>query len=128
MPRALSSERSRTLKARVAAFSSWPSFRCPPVSSPPCAASITTTKRDGGAGGAGGACCAGVTLASPDVARRTAAAHGPRAPQLLQRIDREPAQQLGIEISGLLRHHFACEGDFLELLQRNGIGKEGDIG
>src|ERR1700739_875410 len=100
MPRALSSERSRTLKASVAAFSSWPSFRWPPVSSPPCAASMTTTNRADDAGGAAGACCADKSPAATQRAERTAATHGtaPRAPHLVQGINRETAQQLGIEI------------------------------
>ena len=46
----------------------------------------------------------------------------------IQRIDRQTAEQLGEEVGGLLRHHVAGKGHFLELLHRNRIGEEGYIG
>src|ERR1700676_5344771 len=135
MPRAPSSDRSLTLNARLADFSSWPSLRCPPVSSPPCAASITTTNLAAGAAGtcgaagAGGDCCAHARVKHSDIANRTAAAPAtiPRVRPLVQCIDREAAQQFGIKICGLLRHHVSSERDFLQLIERDGVGKEGDV-
>src|ERR1019366_4853744 len=125
MPRAPSRERSRTLSASVAFFSYCPLVSQPPVSSPPCAASSTTTNCAGAAGGPGGACCAAgsgpMIPANPAAANRAAI-------QLVQRINGETAQQLGIEIGGLLRHHFARERHFPQLLHGPGIGKEGDVG
>src|ERR1700678_3789057 len=123
MPRALSSDRSRTLSASVKAFSaSFPSR--PPVSSPPCAASSTTIKRaccgaaaGAGTGGAAGGACAAAARLPP--AARTASAPAPRRipkPALLQRIDSQAAQQLGEKVGGLLRHHIACKSHFPQLL------------
>ena len=72
MPRAASSERSLTLRARVRAFS-FQSPLWPPESSPPWAASRTTTYRGVGAGGA----CAAAE--EPAAARRITAAAVTRA-------------------------------------------------
>src|ERR1700722_12624574 len=47
---------------------------------------------------------------------------------LIQRVHGQSTQQLGIEIGGLLRHHLAGKRYFLQLLQRNRIREEGNIG
>ena len=46
---------------------------------------------------------------------------------VLQRIDGESAEQLGKEIGGFLRQHFATEGDVAHLLHAHGIHQERDV-
>ena len=43
----------------------------------------------------------------------------------IQRIDCQPAQQLGIKVGRLLRHHIAGERDIAQLVERNGLDQEG---
>src|SRR6516162_8122747 len=105
------------LRARLAAFSNWPLSSFPPASSPPCAASRTTTNLPAGAGGA---CCAGTAM---DItAKRTAGV------DLLQCIDGQAAQKLGEEVSGLLGHYRAGKGNLAQLLHRNRVREESNIG
>src|SRR5215471_6088287 len=50
------------------------------------------------------------------------------ARRLVQRINRQTAEELGIEISGLLRHHLAREGDVAHLFCAYRVHQECDIG
>jgi hypothetical protein len=50
------------------------------------------------------------------------------AATLLQRVNREAAQQLGVEVGGLLRQDFAGEGDVTDLADAAGIHEECDVG
>jgi hypothetical protein len=47
---------------------------------------------------------------------------------LVESVDREAAQQFGVEVGRLLRHHIARERDVLQLLQGNRLDQKGDIG
>src|SRR5208283_559545 len=49
-------------------------------------------------------------------------------PLLLQRINREPAQQLGVEIGGLLGQHFSGKGDIANLFHAYRIHQERYLG
>src|SRR5581483_898930 len=126
MPRAPSRDRSRTLNASVSDFSVQLPL-CPPESSPPWAASSTTTKR---AAGAAGACGGAGAWAALDRPVEQTASNSPKAQArsmlgnemvLVQRIDGQAAEQLGIEVSGFLRHHLSGKGHFFQLLHRDRI-------
>ena len=47
---------------------------------------------------------------------------------LIEGINRQSAEQLGIEVGGFLRHDFAGEGDVANLRDAAGIHQENDIG
>src|SRR6185437_8279971 len=47
---------------------------------------------------------------------------------LIQRVDREAAEELGIEVGGLLWHHVASKRDIAELVEGDGLDEEGNIG
>ena len=46
----------------------------------------------------------------------------------IEGIDGEAAQELRVEVGGLLGHHVSGEGDLAELIERDGIHEEGDVG
>ncbi len=46
---------------------------------------------------------------------------------LVQSIDCQSAEKFGIEVGGLLRHHFARKGDFPDLVQSDGVEDESDL-
>src|SRR5690348_14003320 len=119
MPRAASMERRRLARSSVRSFSSRLGARRAPVSVPPWAASSKTVylrATCGGAGagmdgaGAGGRVCGlggDCPVKSAGMSRRQA--ENPTR-GLVQRIDGESAEELGVEVGGFLRHDLAGEG------------------
>src|SRR5690348_12868388 len=47
---------------------------------------------------------------------------------LVECVDRQAAEQLGIEIGGLLRHNVAGQRNVTKLIQRDGLDQEGNVG
>ena len=47
---------------------------------------------------------------------------------LVEGVDGEAAEELGVEVGGLLGHDVAGEGDVLELVEGDGLDEEGDVG
>src|SRR5581483_2947678 len=50
-----------------------------------------------------------------------------KAPELLQLVNGEAGEDLGVEVGRLLRHHAAGEGRIGHLLDRRGFQQEGDL-
>src|SRR5271170_2290649 len=48
--------------------------------------------------------------------------------ELVEGVDGEAAEELGVEIGGFLRHDFAGERDVFELVKGDGLDEEGDVG
>jgi hypothetical protein len=47
---------------------------------------------------------------------------------LVEGVDGEAAEELGVEVGGLLGHDVSCEGDIPELVERDGLDEECDVG
>src|SRR5690348_133470 len=48
--------------------------------------------------------------------------------RLVEGVDGEAAEELGVEVGGFLRHDFAGEGDVFELIEGDGLDQKGDVG
>ena len=48
--------------------------------------------------------------------------------ELVEGVDSEAAEELGVEVGGFLWHDFAGERDVFELVEGDGLDEEGDVG
>ena len=90
----------------------------------------------GATGGVGTGGCWGWASATPRTERKqneSSRRRRDRSHDLLLRasikgIDGKAAQELGVEVGGLLGHHVSGKGDLAQLIERDGIHEEGNVG
>src|SRR5579871_4914088 len=137
IPRSSSSLRTSRARRSVMSFSTSFPLNIAPLSLPPWLGSIIT-KNSGvrfwlSVGGvpdetawlpAAESSC-GVAIKTPRAQHK--ATNASPAPVLLQRINCQTAQQLGIEVSGFLRQYLAAKSDIANLLDLRRVHQERDV-